>query len=195
MSREYWDEIEGIGKLYIEKELVVGLEPVLFVCVDDKKNRYLIMTYDSDEGIYVYRRINKDELLDMLENRVTMEQTFRRGERIYKTFISENNDSLGARGYNADEFPGDMLPDKGENYEIDSEYIQRYIRSLRTYKVKREEDELFVCQIAVPVIFETDTDDYYIENYDYPCCNVRNNIKNDEASPQYHFRENVAIAA
>ena len=36
MPEEYWDEIRGIGKLYVEEELVVGIEPVLFVCIDDK---------------------------------------------------------------------------------------------------------------------------------------------------------------
>ena len=29
MPEEYWDEIRGIGKLYVEEELVVGIEPVL----------------------------------------------------------------------------------------------------------------------------------------------------------------------
>ena len=31
MPEEYWDEIRGIGKLYVEEELVVGIEPVLYV--------------------------------------------------------------------------------------------------------------------------------------------------------------------
>ena len=26
MPEEYWDEIRGIGKLYVEEELVVGIE-------------------------------------------------------------------------------------------------------------------------------------------------------------------------
>ena len=53
MPEEYWDEIRGIGKLYVEEELVVGIESVLFVCIDDKNNRYLVMTYDSYNGIYI----------------------------------------------------------------------------------------------------------------------------------------------
>lgn len=32
MLKEYWDEIEGIGKMYMENELVVGVETVFF-CV------------------------------------------------------------------------------------------------------------------------------------------------------------------
>ena len=54
MPEEYWDEIRGIGKLYVEEDLVVGIESVLFVCIDDKNNRYLVMTYDSYNGIYIY---------------------------------------------------------------------------------------------------------------------------------------------
>ena len=60
----FWNEISGIGKLYIEKELVVGVELVLFVCTVDENTdqRYLIMTYDSYEGIYVMRKIDKGAL-------------------------------------------------------------------------------------------------------------------------------------
>lgn len=88
----FWNEISGIGKLYIEKELVVGVEPVLFVCTVDENTdqRYLIMTYDSYEGIYVMRKIDKDALLDMLENRCTMEEKFRLGKEIYKTYFDDN---------------------------------------------------------------------------------------------------------
>ena len=55
MPEEYWDEIRGIGKLYVEEELAVGIEPVLFVCIDDKNNRYLVMTYDPTTE-YIYNR-------------------------------------------------------------------------------------------------------------------------------------------
>ena len=127
----------GIGKLYVEEELVVGIEPVLFVCIDDKNNRYLVMTYDSYNGIYIYRKIESDELLDMLENRNTMERTFRLGKRIYKTFIEENSNILGVEEYDSQTFSGSMLPDVGEYYEIHSEYIQKYIEKLRGCKINQ----------------------------------------------------------
>lgn len=134
MSEQYWDEINGLGKLYLEEELVVGTEPVLIVCTDENKNRYLIMTYDSCEGIYVYRKIDKTELLDMLENRVTMEQTFRRGNKIYQTYVAEDG-TLDRQEYLAVDFPEEKLPDSGEYYEIDSAYIQKYIKDLRQNRV------------------------------------------------------------
>lgn len=135
MGEQYWDEIEGIGKLYLEEELVVGIEPVLVVCMDEMKNRYLIMTYDSYEGIYVYSKIEKTELLDMLENRVTMEETFRRGDKIYMTSAEEDG-TLKSVGYPAADFAGEKLPDVGEYYEIDSSYIQKYIKALRGYSIE-----------------------------------------------------------
>lgn len=137
MSEQYWDEIDGIGKLYLEEELVVGIEPVLVVCVDEVKNRYLIMTYDSYEGIYVYRKIEKIELLDMLENRVTMEETFRRGDKVYMTSMGEDG-MLKSEGYPVADFDGGKLPDVGEYYEINSSYIQKYIKALRGYSIEKK---------------------------------------------------------
>lgn len=131
MKREFWDEIKEIGKLYVEEELVVGIEPVLQVCVDEPGyNRYLVMTYDSGKGKYVLCRIDSRVLVDMLENKRTMEETFRAAGRIYMTHAL-TDDLLQAAAYEADEFPADMLPDKGAYYDISSEYVQRYVERLK----------------------------------------------------------------
>lgn len=131
MEMEFWEEVEKIGKLYVEEELVVGIEPVLQVCVDQQKyNRYLVMTYDSGEGEFVLCRIEAKALLDMLENRKTMEETFRAAGRIYMTSALEDG-RLQAVSYEADKFPADRLPDKGAYYDISSEYIKRYVEKLR----------------------------------------------------------------
>lgn len=100
----------------------MGIEPVLLVCIDDKNNRYLVMTYDSYNGIYIYRKIESDELLDMLENRNTMERTFRLGKRIYKTFIEENSNILGVEEYDSQTF-SDQCFQMWEN-------ITRYTRNI-----------------------------------------------------------------
>lgn len=131
MEMEFWEEVEKIGKLYVEEELVVGIEPVLQVCVDQQKyNRYLVMTYDSGEGEFVLCRIEPKALLDMLENRKTMEETFRSAGRIYMT-SALTDELLQAVSYEADKFPADRLPDKGAYYDISSEYIKRYVEKLK----------------------------------------------------------------
>lgn len=130
-TNRYWTEINGIGKLYIEIELVVGYEPVLFVCtVNEKPNeKYLVMTYDSYNGVYVMRKIDNSELLDMLMNKVTIEETFRNGNVILKTFIGDSG-ILEYESFAPLEFDKNLLPRKGEFFELESRHILSYIDSL-----------------------------------------------------------------
>lgn len=130
----FWDEIEGIGRLYTESELVVGFEPVLFVCTDkSKKEKFLIMTYDSCNGIYIMRKITNVELLNMLNNKVTMEETFRNSKNILKTYI-DNDDVMRYDVFISSEFDESLLPRKGEYFELHSRYILNYIEKLENAK-------------------------------------------------------------
>jgi len=129
---EYWDEIQGIGVLNMEMELVVGVEPVLFVCSlkSNPKKKYLIMTYNSMKGKYVIREIGNEEVLLMLDNEITMEQTFRNGTYIYLTYLEEG--LLKFEKHKSSDFDGTMLPKKGAYYNIRSKYILDYKKELKT---------------------------------------------------------------
>ncbi len=154
MSREYWDDITGIGTMYMEMELVVGLETVLFVCENNEK-RWLFMTYDSADGDYVFCPIENETLLHMLKNEITMEEAYRSAEFIGETFI-DDEDKLCYRKYDASEFCGERLPDKGAFYEIQSDYIMNYINKLQKqrnveYTVLDYEYSDFLDEIQVKV--------------------------------------------
>lgn len=129
----YWDEIQGVGKLYTDIELVVGFEPVLFVCTTENNSKYLVMTYDSCNGVYVLIKINNKELLNMLENKITMEKTFRNGTSILKTYIDDSG-NMQYEAFNPSEFDENLLPRKNEFFDLKSKYILKYIE-----KLKREE--------------------------------------------------------
>ncbi len=131
---EFWNEIEEIGTLNVEMELLVGLEPVLFVCVleDNPNIKYLVMTYNSAKTTYVMRKIDDEELLLMLDKKVSMEETFRNGNEILKTYML--GDDIYIERYNPLEFDGNMLPRKGATYNIHSQYILDYKEELRTPK-------------------------------------------------------------
>lgn len=153
---EFWNEIEGIGGLNIEMELLVGIEPVLFVCVaeNNPNMKYLVMTYNSSKSTYIMRKINDQELLDMLDKKVTMEETFRRGDEILKTYIKE--DELYVKKYNPLEFDENMLPRKGATYNIRSQYILDYKKELRNPKFelnfKYDDYEVDMLDFGVDVI-------------------------------------------
>lgn len=122
---ELWNKIEEIGSLYKEIDLVIGVEPVLFVCKKYRtKDRYLVMTYNSYEEIYVIAPIANRALLNMLSNQITMEQAFRGCDIILTTQIGNN--SLAIEKHSPSNFQEDMLPRVGEYYELDYEYIRMY---------------------------------------------------------------------
>lgn len=124
-------DLKVIGKLNKEIDLVVGNEPVLFVCSLEERpeEKYLVMTYNLFKGKYVIREITHQELLLMLENEVTMEQTFRNGKEIIMTYYKGCD--LCAEKYNSKDFDENMLPEKGAYYEIHSNYILNYIDDIR----------------------------------------------------------------
>lgn len=109
-DREYWDIIEGIGKLYIETILVYGNEPVLFVCIGENKQRYLFMAYNSYESKYVFVKSDIKTLSEMIMGRRSIEKAFRNANKICQTREDQNGnliydicDSAG--------FPAEKLPD------------------------------------------------------------------------------------
>lgn len=145
---EFWDEIKGIGVLNLEMELVVGVEPVLFTCSleDNPEKKYLIMTYNSFKGKYVIREIDNQELLLMLDNEITMEQTFRNAKEIIMTYLESG--VLHTQRYNSDAFDEKLLPRKGAYYNIHSKYILDYKEELRTERFSFNlEDALYTMEL------------------------------------------------
>ena len=132
IRNEIWNKIEGIGNLVIEELLVVGDEPVLFVCTDQKSvDRYLIMTYDSYESVYVISRLSPHIICDMLENKITMDEAFRSASEIVMT--KEMNGVIVAEKYDPFLFDEKLLPQKGAFFELNFDYIKRYISVLKKY--------------------------------------------------------------
>lgn len=126
---EKWYYAKDIGQLYIEQVLVHGDEPVLFVCVDDENQRYLCMAYEPEMLKFVMIKISTKQLLDMLENKVSMEQTFRSAEKIITT--EENADlnsdiDLILAANDSKTFPADRLPKPGAYYNLNIGRVTAY---------------------------------------------------------------------
>ena len=126
---EYWDTIENIGDLYIEIVLVYGNEPVLFVCVNENEQRYLFMAYNSYESKYVFIKSDKEALLDMLQNKCSIEQTFRNAGEIYYSH-EDLEENLVYDVYDSLEFDAEKLPKVGMMFELDFPFIRDYIKKL-----------------------------------------------------------------
>lgn len=132
---EKWENLEGIGLLSVEIELVVANEPLLFVCMDENKNdRYLVMTYDSFEDEYVLAKTTPSVLIQMLNNQITMEQAFRCAPAIYAT-VGRKNSQLLCRKYESGRFSPEKLPEAGAFFNIHSDYILHYLHRLQTDQI------------------------------------------------------------
>ena len=109
-NREYWDTIEGIGKLYIETILVYGNEPVLFVCIEENKQRYLFMAYNSYESKYVFIESDIKALSEIILGKCSIEKAFRNADKICQTREDRNGsliyDACDPAGFPAEKLPG-----------------------------------------------------------------------------------------
>ena len=136
---EYWDTIDEIGDLFIEIVLVYGNEPVLFVCLDEYENRYLFMTYNSNELKYVFVKTNEEALLNMLLNECSIEQTFRKAGEIYYSH-EDQGANLVYDTYDAMEFDAEKLPEVDMMFELDFPFIQAYIKRLKDEKEQKQKN-------------------------------------------------------
>ena len=129
MDKEVWRTIEGIGNLYIEEELVVGTQTVLFTCEDDLHNKYLFMTADYYEEEYIFSKIKKSVLIDMLERKIPIVEALLSSGIIYMTY--EDDERLKLHKYKAKDFPSDKLPERDVYYTITAGYIKEYMDKIK----------------------------------------------------------------
>ena len=52
--------------LYLEKNIVIFDIPLLFVCIDDSKQRYLVLCSDSEELRYLVAELDSNVIKDMI---------------------------------------------------------------------------------------------------------------------------------
>lgn len=129
MDKEVWRTIEGIGNLYIEEELVVGTQTVLFTCEDDLHNKYLFMTADYYEEEYIFSKIKKSVLIDMLERKIPIVEALLSSGIIYETY--EDDERLKVYEYKTKDFPSGKLPERDVYYTITAEYVKEYMDKIK----------------------------------------------------------------
>ena len=124
-----WCRVDKIGNLYEETVLVRADEPVLFVCMDEEKNRYLVETLDAYDGEFVVACIGNDVLRDMINNIIPMRDAFLRSEKLFHTFFNDVFD-LKSEVYFRNEMPDDLLPRENAYLNLKSDWLTKYADSL-----------------------------------------------------------------
>lgn len=124
-----WYKTNLKGQLFIETVLVEGNEPVLFTCLDESERRYLVEMLDSFEGEYLIVSINTDDLLHMLKDKITLEQTFKKQKEAYLTSFNDDFDLVLEPVKNS-EISSEYLPSHDVYFELSTPRIRNYIKQL-----------------------------------------------------------------
>ena len=127
---ELWDEIQDFGKLYMERVLVMGNEPVFFVCQDQDNQRYLFTACNFYEYEYTFTKVSNETLLKMLNNKITMESVYRNSDLVYITYIE--GDKLMYSKLMPSMVLESKLPKKGEYFVLKNQNITEYIKILES---------------------------------------------------------------
>ena len=125
-----WYRVDKIGNLYEETVLVRADEPVLFVCMDEEKNRYLVEAIDGFDGEFVIARIEDNVLSEMINNKIPMYDAFKRSEKLLHTSFDEAY-NLKSKVYSNDEIPNELLPRKNAYFNLKSNQLTQYADSLQ----------------------------------------------------------------
>lgn len=82
MREKYFENVEGIGELYLEKTfLKFEEENVLFICRDETGNRYLCVCYEMRYALkWVLCRVSRETILQMLLKSVTVRECYERSQ-------------------------------------------------------------------------------------------------------------------
>lgn len=121
---DYFEEcycFPALGKLTREHIFYqMGLYPILFVCKDGNKNRYLCSCCRLGEE-WIINQVSENALVAFIEDKITIREVF------------EDCDGLrlmvkwdGERFSCTHEIPDDMLPEKGALLELKEEQTGEY---------------------------------------------------------------------
>lgn len=108
----YFENVAGLGDLFIEHVFYEYDEPILFVCTDDRYRRYLCSCCDLSKQ-WVLTSTSEEDLIQMIDNKISLENMFVISET---HVISWDNGILSIRAYD----PGtdDLLPRHGAMLEL-----------------------------------------------------------------------------
>lgn len=129
MSKESVFFIEN-ESLYVEKNIVTINIPLLFTCIDDNKQKYLVLCFDDENLHYLIAKTNNHDLIDMLNSSINMREPFKKSQKLWivESSFDIKDDKVLKVEYKS--IPEENLPKKGAYLELKNSSIEKYIREL-----------------------------------------------------------------
>lgn len=117
--------------LYLEQVLVTFDVPIFYVCRDTLGCRYSVLCLDSDEGEYLISQVSRENLIDMLEDRITLRDFAKAGTSTWRVRCGESYDSDVSERLKV--IPEEDLPESGAYYELGYQNdIKDYLHLLKS---------------------------------------------------------------
>ena len=134
MSNEYFKNVPQIGTLYLEEELFSFENiPIIFVCIDKNKSRYLCVCDDIiDEESWIIVKISNNELLDVINDECTVLSVYKNKPVIVANKPFEKEINYVLTEYN--DIDEDELPLNDQYLEM-KEYLTDYINKIKNSSV------------------------------------------------------------
>ena len=176
--KKEWYKTDTIGKLFLDIVFIESAFPILLTCCDETyDNKYLVETLDPMDGRYLIVPVTTVDILNMLENRVSLEQTFRRHNTAYLSCFDDDF-NLSLKQLSGVEIPSEFLPEPETYFEFSNLKIQEYIKELSdniysstaVYKTKNAGEAIkrSLCEFYQPVRNELKIDQpRFLENKNY----------------------------
>jgi hypothetical protein len=170
MKEKYFENIRGIGDLWIDQIFYENDCPILFVCSDAANNLYLCVCYDVIESQkWLLMKVTPAELLDMLYNKVTFYDMFKKVNN--NTWLiewdNENKRDI-VKTVDSISLPDEILPAAGVYMDRDKGDFLDYIKQLkhRLY-INKKDNPVVISSVtlepsAIAGIYQYNyADDYY----------------------------------
>lgn len=139
MKKE-WVFFKQLGELYVEQVLVQMDVPIFFICVNEAMERFACLTIDDEIGQYIVKRVELKELIETIENQITLYDLFKNGKEklLYLTEYDFDNQIMNDKIINTNDISDEYLPKKGEYFEFVSDKIEKYIKYLKSMDIQIE---------------------------------------------------------
>lgn len=142
MNNIYFDFIE-IGKLKLDKIFFESYYPILFTCINEKKELFLCVCVKSNSVMkkWLISKINPQIIIDLLTDKITIRDAFLKDKRDKYTIVNDlskkdkrievNNQLDWDSGNSTD------LPSAGEYMDVDED---EFFEEIKYYKLLKNDD-------------------------------------------------------
>lgn len=133
-------------ELYTEKVLVELEIPLLFICKDKSNKRYTVLCVDSDEERYLIAQSKVYDIVDMIQNTITMKELFMksRNGKAWMVTAGETIKDDTAFAIDINIVSREDLPADGTYFEVYNADIHDYVDLLLNRVPKSENEELTI---------------------------------------------------